>query len=189
MGDGVEYFLERTRGWLIVAHVAGAVIWFQAALYLTGLYSSHVTAQGGSSLEETPFYSGAVAADHLGAVREAGGVEQALLFFTADTVNALLVGAALAALIGFGLRSLNLQRHAVRYVVAVPLASGAADIIENLLLAIALLYPSATAAVGALAGYATGAKFLLFLTAACLALAGVAIGLVVVVLWRLRGKQ
>jgi hypothetical protein len=161
-------------------------LWFQLVLFLPGLYASHFAAQGGAGLEETPFYSPQTAAAQLAAMRDVEGVGPALLYFFADTINAVLLCSALAALIGLGVRSLNLQRSPFRYLVVIPFAMGAADISENIQMGVAVVFSAMIPLVASVAGYVTGAKFLLFVPAALLALAGAAAGGGVTVLRRIR---
>lgn len=170
----LAYFTERTRGWRVIAHVVAAALWFQAALLLSGVYPRYVAAQGGAALEETFLYGAAVAEARLGAVRDAGAVSLAFTFQALDAVNAVLFAAALAALISVGLRAMGPASGPARWLLAVPAAVLAADLLENAVLALALVE---VVSPGALAGYITSAKLTLGALAGALALAGLAAGL------------
>lgn len=171
-----EYFLQHSREWRVVAHVVAPIIWFQTTLLITGIWTDYGRAQGGRPLESTPFFSGDVAAERLGSIVAAGQVKAALLFYGLDLVNAILIGAGLAALIGFGLRALRWQSPLARMALSAPLALVFTEFLENGLLASALVFPALLEAGGAAAGIATGAKFLCFGLSSLLGLAGAIAG-------------
>ncbi len=185
----VTYFTERTRGWRLLAHVAAPIIWFQAALFATGIYAQYAAAQGGVTLEETPFFSAALAAERLRSVVASEAVGLALIFQGLDIINAALLAAGLAALIGFGLRAIGQAHSALRFLVLAPAGLAAAEFVENLSLTGALaLDPLSPGAFGALAGAATGVKFIFFAVSAVLALAALITGLAVFALAKLRER-
>jgi len=183
------YFLDRARNQLVLAHIIAPVLWFQATLLWTGLYERYTTSQAGRALEETPFFSGQIAVERLGAVALSGREHEAYLFYLADSISALLMAAAFAALVAFGLRALRAGATVARILLAVTLSVGVFDLAENALLAAALASGEGTREViGGAAGYATGAKFISFAAAAPLAVLGLGIGIVA---WALRraGRQ
>lgn len=161
--------IERTRGWRVLALVAAPIAWFQGALLLSGVYAGYVAAQGGRALEETPFFDAETAGQRLDAVAQAGAQGLAYAFYGLDLVNALLLSAAFAGLIAFGLRRLALADRPARFLLLVPLGLLAAELCENLLLAVAL---GGATGLGGAAGIATGFKFVLFSASALLALGG-----------------
>lgn len=186
----ITYFTERARGWRVLAHVAAPIIWFQAALFATGIYARYAAAQGGATLEETPFFSAALAAERLRGVVASEAVGLALVFQGLDLINAVLLAAGLAALIGFGLRAIGQAHSAARYIVLAPAGLAGAELVENLSLTAALaLDPLAPGAVGAIAGLATGVKFIFFALCALLALAGLVLGVVVFVIAKLKERS
>jgi hypothetical protein len=171
------YFMERVRNGLIIVHVLAPVLWFQAALLMTGLYARYTAAQEGKALEETPFFSGQTAVERLGAVSRSGSEDAAYLFYLMDSANALLVAAGLASLVAFGLRALRVGAMTARAALMVTLSTGLFDLAENVLLTAALAsYGEARATIGALAGFASGMKFTSFLAAALLATLGLCVG-------------
>lgn len=172
-----EYFLKRARGWRVLAHVIAPVIWFQTALLLTGIYARYNAAQGGPPLEETPFFHGDLAVERLASIVASDRVQTAFTFFALDAVNALLLGAGLAALIAFGLRALAWRGMLARAALTTPLALVCAEFCENGLLATALAVGGYQETIGAAAGVATGIKAVLFLLAALLAVCGAIVGL------------
>ena len=177
----LAYLIERTRGWRVLALVAAPVVWFQAALLLSGVYAGYVSAQGGPPLEETPFFDEATARERLGAIVDAGAQGLAYAFYGLDLVNAVLLAAAFAALIAFGLRRLGRDRGPARLLLLAPAGLLVAEVGENLLMALAL---NGMAGLGAAAGIATGVKFVLFALSAVLALAGLAAGILALMLQR-----
>lgn len=173
----LSYFAERARGWRVVLPVLASFVWWQAALMLTGLYPRYAEAQGTPALEESPFFDAAAAAERLGAIHAANAEGVAYAVYGLDVVNALLIAAGLAALIGFGLRGLALERTGARWLLLAPLSLAVADLLENALLAVMLAAPDLTSILAGVAGVATGVKFGLFMFAAPLAAAGLLVGL------------
>lgn len=172
-----EYFLERVRGWRVFARVLAPIVWFQTTLLMTGVYARYTAAQAGRPLEEMPFFSGETAAERLGAISASGAAQTAFAFYAIDVVNAILLGAGFAALIGFGLRSLRVRSWFGFALLLGPLALVCADIAENAALAAALAVSDHRVAIGGIAGYATGAKLIFFALAALLAVLGAIAGI------------
>ncbi len=173
----LSYFAEHARGWRVVLHVLAVFVWWQAALMLTGLYPRYAEAQGTPALEESPFFDAAAAGERLGSIRAASAEGVAYAVQSLDAVNALLIAAGLAALIGFGLRGLTMERTAARWLLLAPICLALAELLENALLAAMLASPDLTPTLAAVAGVATGVKFGLFMFAAALAVAGLLVGL------------
>jgi len=177
-GDAVyRYFLVDTHGWRLVAHVLAPIVWFQIALLMSGVYARYNAAQQGRPLEETPFFDEAVAVLRLDSVAASDGVQTAFLFYVLDAVNALLLCAGFAALIGFGLRALRTQGPLVWAALAAPLILCAAELTENAFLAMALAMPASQGTLGGIAGVGTGIKFLAFALSALFALTALIAGL------------
>lgn len=160
----------------MLAHIVAPIVWFQTALLMSGVYPTYNASQGGQPMEETPFFSGEFAAVRLDAVMKSGHETTAFVFYGLDLVNAVFLAAGLAAIIGFGLRSLHRQGRSARLALAAPLALVGAEIIENGLLATALAIPAAREPFGAAAGIAAGVKFVCFGVAALFALAAAIVG-------------
>ncbi|WP_404400603.1 hypothetical protein [Pelagibacterium halotolerans] len=172
-----DYFLNRVRGWRMAAFLVAPVAWFQIVLLFSGLYQTYTLAQSGPPLEETPFFSAGIAVERLGAIADAGRTDTAYLFYVADFVSAILLAAALAALIAFGLRAAHAAGGKLRHVVLLPLGVIVAELAENALLAVALAtYPDFPPLLGTAAGIATGLKFVLIVPSALLALGGLVVG-------------
>lgn len=173
----IAYFMERVRNWRVIAHVLAPVLWFQATLLITGLYARYTGAQGGRPLEETPFFNGDFAAERVGAIEQSGSDSVAYLFYLVDSVNALLFAAGMASLVAFGLRAARVRAARAWIPLALTLSVGAFDLAENVLLGAALATDlEVRRALGALAGLATGAKFVAFSLAAALAVLGLCAG-------------
>ncbi|MFN3623375.1 MAG: hypothetical protein ACK4TP_04860 [Hyphomicrobium sp.] len=183
-----EYFLDRSQGWRVLAHVVAPIIWFQTTLLMTGIYTSYNHAQRGRPMEETPFFGGEVATERLGSIMASGHAQIAFAFYVLDLINAILLAAGLAAMIGFGLRALRRHGPLARMALVVPFVLVSSEFLENGLLATALAFPASLMAVGAVAGIATGAKFLFFGLAALLGSIGAIVG-VSAWAWRLLRRQ
>lgn len=184
-----EYFLHQARGWRVLAHIVAPIVWFQTALLMTGVYTAYNASQGVQPMEEMPFFSGEFAATRLDAVMASGHEQTAFVFYGLDLVNAVLIAAGLAAIIGFGLRSIHREGRLARLALLAPLALVCAEFIENGLLATALALPASREALGAAAGIAAGAKFLCFGAAALLALIAAIVGGYTRALHLLRPRQ
>ena len=121
-------------------------------------WSRLTDAQGGSELQGTFSYTAEDVA-RVFASFDASLRADALAFYAVDVPNAVLFGTSLAALMGFGLRLLDAQRSPARWLIGLPLISGASDFIENLNLTLALTTsPETPSLFGGLAGVATTAK-------------------------------
>ncbi|MFN3463984.1 MAG: hypothetical protein ACK4X1_07880 [Terricaulis sp.] len=127
-------------------------------------------------MESTPFFSGEVAAERLGSILSSGQVQAALAFYGLDLVNAVLLGAGLAALIGFGLRAIGGHGLLARVALSAPIALVFTEFLENGLLTTALVSPAHLKAAGSAAGIAAGAKFLCFAVASLLGLTAAIVG-------------
>jgi hypothetical protein len=154
----IEFFLQRVRGlWVLTLSLASVGYGW---LILAGLpYWSRLNeAQGGSELQTTFFYEANRVRAVLGAF-DAKTRHDAFIFYALDLPNAVLFGASFAALMAFGLRHLGLDKTLCRWLLLVPLASGATDLIENALLtALLLLGFQGPDVLGTLAGAATTIK-------------------------------
>jgi len=156
----VQFFINRVRGWWALALVAASVGY--GALIIVGLpfWGRLQAAQGGAEIQ-TQFGYGAVdAAAALERIVTAGASADAFAFYTLDVGNALLYGSGIAAMMAFGLRQFRIEQTFARWLVLLPLLSGAADLVENACLAALLANaPGIPSVLGDAAGAATAVKF------------------------------
>lgn len=154
----LTFFAERLRGvWVAVLTVVS--LGYGVLILQVLPWWRHLTeAQGGSELQAT-FAYGAADVARVFAAFDASLRTDALAFYAVDVPNAVLFGVSIAALMGFALRLLAASRSPLRWLIALPLVSGASDLVENACLAIALLTsPAEPSLAGALAGLATTSK-------------------------------
>jgi len=173
----IDFFIERVRGiWVAILTVA-SVAYGWVILDVAPMWKHLVADQNGTELQATWFYGAAHVAKVFGGF-DAALRADALNFYAVDVVNAVLFGASVAALIGFGIRRLDASRTFLRWVVALPLISGASDLFENATLAAALVIsPSQPSIFGTLAGISTSVKLTTGHLSIALMLALVAAGL------------
>jgi hypothetical protein len=179
----LSFFLDRLRGWPAFALVVVSVIYGATVTQVLPYWNRMEQAIGGTELQGRNWYSGAEAATALEAIHSKARSD-AFLFYALDTPNAVLYASAMAAMIAFGLRQIAVPRPAAAILVALPLIAGAADIVENACLSLALLNaPTFSLTLGAVAGVLTATKFLAGTPAQILALTGVVLGTTMLV-WR-----
>jgi hypothetical protein len=159
----IRAFLGRPRGVAVATLVVFA--WAYGFFILNILPQWHALeiAQGGLDLQErfvTPQEVGDTLTGFNAQFRQ-----DALIFYLLDVPNFLLLAAAGAAVTGFGLRNMGVDRFPYAWTIALPLAAGAADAIENATLGWALLTNPAAPLLNAASAIAIWLKLsLLFIT-------------------------
>lgn len=111
-------------------------------------------------MQERAFASGKEIADVL-ATFTPGLRSDAFTFYLLDIPNFLLLGAAVTAVMAFGLRNLGLARAPFAWLLALPMIGAAADGIENAALATALLSEQTRLEASTVAAAATSLKRML----------------------------
>lgn len=152
----INYFVDRIRGIWVAVLTAASLGYGWLILSVAPMWSHLVAAQNGTELQGTFHYG----ADDVARVfADASLRADALLFYAVDVPNALLFGASIAALMGFGIRHLGASQSVLRWAIVLPLISGASDLVENASLTAALLTsPSERSVFGTLAGGVTTVK-------------------------------
>src|SRR5688572_704714 len=151
--------IDRIRGiwvllWAVVSFGYGYLI-----LRVLPFWDRMAAVEGGRELQERFHYSAEEAGAALTALSTSAR-EEALIFYALDVPNALLYGASIGALIAFGLRQIRRSSGLWRWAIALPLLSAGADLVENALLATALVTaPTEPGLLGNAAGIATAIKF------------------------------
>ena len=173
---------HRFQGWRILALIAVTALysyWFA----VIGPYAQLEGLAQGMPLEGHFSYSGAFAVDTLGQLDEAG--PRAKLFsLLCDVPYMILNALVFEALIGFGIRRLNLIRPVWTLLFVLPIAFLLCDFAEDAFLALTVV--SGSPITGTLAGIATPLKFITFIGAS---LAGLAMGLMGLIYWVFRGRK
>jgi hypothetical protein len=179
----LSFFLDRLRGWPAFTLIVVSVIYGVTVTQVLPYWNRMEQAIGGTELQGRYWYSGADAVVALAAINSKARSD-AFHFYALDTPNAVLYASAMAAMIAFGLRQIAVPRRVAALLVALPLIAGAADIVENACLSLALVNaPAISPALGAAAGVLTATKFLAGIPAQILALIGLVLGTAVLV-WR-----
>ncbi|MGE0044735.1 MAG: hypothetical protein AB7J28_02835 [Hyphomonadaceae bacterium] len=154
----IGFIIRQIRGPLVLILAAASILYGFFLLQLLPFWSAMAEAQSGRELQATPFFS----AERLNAAFaafDAATRQDALSFYALDVLNALLFALSIAALMGYALRRLNIEASPWRWLLVLPLASGAFDLIENgLLTGLLLTHPGAPAWIATLAGICTGLK-------------------------------
>lgn len=153
----IGFFVNYVRGPIVAVLAICSVAYGVFLLQLLPMWSRLKEAAGGTELQETFFYTGAransVIAAYDGATREA-----ARIFYALDAINALLFALSIAALMAFALRRMNRETSLWRWAIALPLACGLFDLIENGLLAFFNESGGANVILGTIAGGVTAIK-------------------------------
>lgn len=152
----ISLFAERVRGPWVLALVIVAYAFGFFALNVLPQWNILVEAQGGSEIQARAFVSAADVRVALAQIEAAGARDAALQFYAIDAPNFVLLGAAGAALVGFGLRRFAFEKGPARFLVAVPLFAAFADAVETASLAACFLVTDAGFAENA--AYAITAK-------------------------------
>ncbi len=154
----VGFFAERVRGvWVAILTIA-SLGYGWLILQALPWWGRLTAAQGGSELQTT-FSYGAEDVARVFAAFDPPLRSAALTFYALDVPNALLFGASVAALMGFGLRLLNRVQTPLRWLIVLPLVSAANDLVENAsLTAVLMTSPDQPTPLGTLAGAATTLK-------------------------------
>lgn len=135
----IGFFAERVRGPWVLALVIVAYAFGFFALNVLPQWNILTDAQGGSEIQARAFVSAAEVRAALAQIDAAGARDAALQFYAIDVPNFLLLGAAGAALVGFGLRRFGVAPSPARFLIAVPLFAAFADAMENASLAACFL--------------------------------------------------
>jgi hypothetical protein len=133
----IRAFLERPRGLTVATLVVFAWTYGFFILNILPQWRALEIAQGGLDLQER-YVTAQEVGDTLTSFN-AKLSQDALIFYLLDVPNFLLLSAAGAAVTGFGLRNRGADRFPYAWAIALPLAAGAADAVENATLAWALL--------------------------------------------------
>lgn len=157
-GPMIEYFADRMQGKWVAMLTVASIVYGVFTLNVLPWWGRLNAAQGGTELQST-FSYGAEEVARVFTSFDPSLRADALAFYVVDVPNAVLFGTSIAALIGFALRLLRAQQTPLRWLIALPLISGASDLIENLCLTLALtVSPDAPSLFGGLAGVSTTAK-------------------------------
>lgn len=159
----VRRFLEWPRGIAVATLTVFAWTYGFCLLNILPQWRELEAAQGGLDLQE-----------HYVSAREVGDTlagftpqikQDALIFYALDVPNFVMLAMAGAAIIGFGLRNTGYARFPYAWAIALPLAAGFADAIENATLAGALMTNPHTPSLNMASAIAIGLKLsLLFVT-------------------------
>jgi hypothetical protein len=153
----IRFFLERPRGISVLTLVVFAWTYGFVLLNILPQWNRLDAAQGGREVQERAFASGQEVADVL-ATFTPDLRSDALTFYLLDIPNVLLLGAAVTAVMAFGLRNLGLARAPFAWILALPMIGAAADGVENAALATALLSEQAQLEASTVAAAATTVK-------------------------------
>lgn len=174
----LSFVIDRVRGVWMLALIAASVAYGWLIIVALPYWDRLEAAQGGSELQTRFLYDAAEAGVALAAV-DAQARSDAFIFYALDVPNAVLYGLAIAAMIAFGLRQFRWERTRARGLALLPLVSGAADILENACLTIALrTNPAHPGFWGDAAGSLTAAKFTAGFPAQILGIVFVVLGLI-----------
>ncbi len=135
----IRFFAETVRGPWVLALVIVAYAFGFYALNVLPQWNILVDAQGGSEIQARAFASPSDVRAALAQIEAAGARHAALQFYAIDVPNFTLLGAAGAALVGFGLRRFGIEKSPARFLIAVPLFAAFADATETASLAACLL--------------------------------------------------
>lgn len=172
-----SFILKRVRGTWVLGLTAASFAYGWLIILVLPYWERLVAAQGGRELQTRLLYGAAEAGEALAAI-DAQARADAFAFYALDAPNALLYATAIAAMIAFGLRQLGWEATAAKWLIALPLLSGGADLAENACLAAALSNdPASPGALGDAAGVLTTIKFGAGIPAQILAVAFVLVGL------------
>jgi hypothetical protein len=157
-GPVIGYFTHRTSGKVVALLTAVSLAYGWFILRFLPMWRHLVAAQGGAELQGTLRYDAQDVARVFGAFDESLRTD-ALLFYAVDVPNAVLFAASVAALLGFAIHHLGAANTALRWLIVLPLVSGASDLVENTSLAATLLSsPDTPSPLGVVAATATIVK-------------------------------
>lgn len=182
-------FFQRLSGRQVLLLAALAIVWFQGALGLSGLYGSHVRAQGGTAIEETPFIDAAEAALRLSAINDSGHQWSTMALLGADALNVIFLFLALGAAGVWAARAAKFPPAVLQAAAVLPLLFALGDMAENLLMLSAILPPyDVLPRAASVIGYATGMKHVFFVLSALLLVAGLFVAAARALLARRAGR-
>jgi hypothetical protein len=154
----IGYFTHRTSGKVVALLTAASLAYGWLILRFLPMWRRLVAAEGGAELQGTLRYDAHDVARTFGAFDESLRTD-ALLFYAVDVPNAVLFAISVAALLGFGIRHVGAGNTALRWLIVLPLVSGASDLVENASLAATLLSsPTTPSPLGSAAAMATTVK-------------------------------
>lgn len=181
-------FFQRLSGRQVLLLAALAIVWFQGALVLSGLYPSHVRAQGGPAIEETPFMDAAEASARLTSINDNSHQWSTMALLGADALNVVFLFLALGAAGVWAARAANFPPFVQQAASVLPLLFALGDMAENVLILSAILppYDVLPKAAGVI-GYATGLKHVFFGASALLLVAGLFVAVARLLLSRRAG--
>jgi len=152
---------HRFQGWRLLALI---VVFIAYTLWFTGpgYFGQMTRLPGHISLQESGFYSGAMAVDILGNL-DAAGRKTKYLNLIFDVPYMIMQALVFEALIAFGLRHMKPKSSKWNLLFILPIGFLLADFAEDSFIALTLATGSEV--LGAIAGFMTALKFLTFIPA------------------------